>query len=69
MSQQTIGIVMNRLLTDESFRDRFAVDRVEAIGELHALGLELTPNEINLFIESDVQMWCWIERRIAARTH
>ena len=69
MSQQTIGMVMSRLLTDESFRDRFAVDRVEAIGELHALGLELTPNEIDLFIESDVQMWCWIDGRITAHTH
>ena len=73
MSNRTIGIVMSRLLTDEDLILRFAFDRVEALGELHTElftnGLALTPSEIDLFIESDVQMWFWIDRRIADRTH
>ena len=66
MSLQAIGIVMNRLLTDEELRLRFATDRVETLGELHANGVELTPREIDLFIESDAQMWAWVDSRIAA---
>lgn len=69
MSHHTIGVVMNRLLSDENLRRRFAIDRVEALGELHATGVELTPSEIDLFVESDVQMWFWDDRRIADRTH
>ena len=73
MSKRTVGIVMSRLLTDEEMRLRFVVDRVEALGELnaelHANGLALTPREIDLFIESDAEMWFWIDRRITDRTH
>ena len=69
MSQHTIGIVMNRLLEDEELRVRFALDRVETLGELHAHGLELTSREIDLFIESDVQMWFWVNGGDAHHTH
>ena len=73
MSMRTVGIVMTRLLTDEDLRLRFAMDRLEALGELntelHVEGLGLTSSEIELFIESDARMWFWIDRRIADRTH
>ena len=69
MSNQTIGIAINRLLTDEDLRLRFAIDRVEAIGELHAHGLEMTPSEIDLFIGSDLEMWFWTDRHFAACLH
>jgi hypothetical protein len=69
MSHHTIGIVMSRLLGDEDLRRRFAMDRVEAISELQAHGVELTPREIDLFVEADVQMWFWDDRRIADRTN
>ena len=45
MSKKTVGMVMNRLLTDEGLRLRFARDRLEALRELWAQGLELTPGE------------------------
>jgi hypothetical protein len=69
MSHHTIGIVMDRLLSDESLRRRFAFDRIEAVGELQAHGVELTPGEIDLFVEADVQMWFWNDLRIADPTH
>lgn len=65
MSYQAIGIVMNRLLTDEELRLRFAIDRVETLGELHANGVELTPREIDLFMECDAEMWSWVDRHVA----
>ena len=69
MSQRTVGIVMNRLLGDESFRLRFEYDPVETVGELLAHGVELTPNEIDLFVQSDAQMWFWIDHRVSDRLH
>ena len=68
MSAYTIGMVMDRLLTDESLRLRLAVDRVEVLGELPAHGLKLTPSEIDLFIKSDMRMWTWAEGRKGNRT-
>ena len=69
MSQRTVAIVMNRLLGDEDLRLRFALDRVETLGDLHANGLELTPSEIDLFLESDLQMWCATDRIAGGRVH
>jgi hypothetical protein len=69
MSQRTVGIVMDRLLADESLRLRFEEDPVETVGELLACGVELTPNEIDLFVQADAQMWFWIDRRVGDRVH
>ncbi len=69
MSQLTVGMVMDRLLVDETLRLRFEIDPVETLGELHAQGCELTPDEIDLFLESDVRIWSWIDRRVGDRIH
>ena len=67
MSQLTVGVVMDRLLVDEALRHRFAIDPVETLGELQAQGCALTPGEIDLFLESDVRMWSWIDRLVVDR--
>lgn len=69
MSQLTVGMVMERLLTDEGLRARFEIDPVGTLGELHEYGLELTPNEFDLFIESDVQLWSSLDRAVANWFH
>ena len=69
MSQLTVGMVMERLLIDEALRIRFAIDPVATLGELHDQGLELTPNEIDLFIQSDAQMWFGIDRGVGSWLH
>jgi hypothetical protein len=69
MSQLTVGMVMERLLTDEALRRRFAMDPVGTLGELHDHGLELTSNEIDLFVASDVQLWFWTDRRVGNWFH
>jgi hypothetical protein len=57
MSQQIVGMVMTRLLSDEELRTRFAIDSFEALAELHLRGLLLTPDEIDVFVQSDVRLW------------
>jgi hypothetical protein len=57
MSQHTVGRVITRLLTDEELRIRFALDRFDTLAELHLHGLALTPDEIDVFVQSDVRVW------------
>jgi hypothetical protein len=69
MSQQMVGIVMNRLLTDEDLRFRFTVEPVETLADLHARGYELTPDEIDLFIQTNSWTWVWTEWRVRSPVH
>ena len=57
MSKQAVGQVVTRLLTDEELRMRFAVDPFDTLAELHLRGLALTPDEIDVFVQSDVRLW------------
>jgi hypothetical protein len=57
MSQQNVGNVINRLLTDEELRLRFALDPVDTLAELHLRGMPLTPDEIDVFVQSDMRIW------------
>ena len=57
MSQHTVGRVINRMLTDEELRIRFALDRFDALAELHLRGLAMTSDEIDVFVQSDVRLW------------
>jgi hypothetical protein len=57
MSLEIVGMVMTRLLTDEELRTRFARDRFDTLAELHVCGLALTPDEIDVFVRSDVRLW------------
>ena len=69
MSLASVEVAITRLLTDEEPRLRFAVDRVETLGELYAHGCRLTPSEIDLFIECDPELWFWLEHPVARRMH
>lgn len=69
MSQQMVGIVIDRLLTDEHLRIRFAVDRIETLADLSFLGIELTPDEIDVFMQTDVRVWFWGHGVVGNRAH
>ena len=69
MSQQDVGSVIDRLLTDEGLRIRFALDRFDTIAELHLRGLALTSDEIDVFVQSDVWLWFSEKERIHGRLH
>jgi hypothetical protein len=54
-----IGLAVERLLTDEHLRIRFLRSRIEALADLGLRGIELTPDEISLFIQTDARVWFW----------
>ena len=50
-------MVIEKLLTDERLRIRFALDRMETIAELCVRGFELSRDEIDLFCHTDARLW------------
>jgi hypothetical protein len=57
MSQQMVGVVVDKLVNDEELRSRFVVDRLETLAELCLGGVELRPDEIDLFYRTDARLW------------
>ena len=57
MSRVNVGLVIDKLLTDENLRIRFAVDRLETVAELCLRGFDLTRDEIDLLCRTDAGVW------------
>jgi hypothetical protein len=57
MSQVGIGMVIDTLLTEEQLRIRFAVDRISTVTELFQRGFDLSPDEIDLFCQTNADLW------------
>jgi len=59
MSQHAVAFVIQRLLNDEDFRDRFAENPLEALAYLHlwADDVELTLDEMGAFVRTDPEVW------------
>jgi hypothetical protein len=63
MSRASVGSIVEKLLTDEKLRIRFAIDRMETIAELCLRGFELTRDEIDLFCRTDARLWFPIDQK------
>jgi len=57
MSRVGVGIVIDKLLTDEALRVEFALDRMETVAELWLRGAELTRDEVELLCLTDARLW------------
>ena len=57
MSRAIVGMVIDKLLTDENLRIRFAVDPIETVAELCLRGFDLTRDEIDLLCRTDAGVW------------
>jgi len=64
-----VGRVITRLLTDEELRTRFALDPFDTLADLHLHGLALTPDEIDVFVQSDVRLWFVGHAVVGGRLH
>ena len=69
MSQRMVEIVIDRLLTDEELRARFALARIETLFELSLDGFDLTPNEVDVFMRTDARVWFLGSSAVGWRTH
>ena len=57
MSRASVGMVIDKLLTDENLRIRFAVDPIETVADLFLRGFNLTRDEIDLLCRTDAGVW------------
>jgi hypothetical protein len=57
MSRVGVGMVIDTLLTDENLRIRFALDRMETVAELFLRGFDLSQDEIDLFCQTNADLW------------
>ena len=57
MSQTAVGKVVERLLTDENLRLRFALDRIETAPSSVCRGFGLSREDIDLFCRTDARLW------------
>jgi hypothetical protein len=57
MSRANVGMVVEKLLTDEDLRVRFALDPIDTIADLFLRGFDLTRDEIDLFCRTDAGLW------------
>ena len=57
MSQAGIGTVIEKLLTDEDLRIRFALDRIETVADMCLRGVELTRDEVDLLCWTNARLW------------
>jgi hypothetical protein len=57
MSRASVGMVIDKLLTDEYLRVRFALDPIETVAELVVQGFNLTLDEIALLCRTDAGVW------------
>jgi hypothetical protein len=57
MSRPGVGMVIEKLVSVESVRIRFALDPMETLAELCLRGVELTRDEVELFCRTDARLW------------
>lgn len=69
MSQRMVGIVVNKLLSEQDLRVRFALDRIETLAELGLRGFELTPEEFDVLIRTDPRLWFGDSETAFERVH
>ena len=59
MSQRMVELAVDKLLEDERLRTRFRRSRIETLADLGVRGIDLSPDEIELFIQTDARVWFW----------
>jgi hypothetical protein len=69
MSNRGVGIAISRLLTSEEFRSRFALNPLGTLADLHLEGVDLTIDEMRVFIQTDLRTWSWNGSLVAAHRH
>ena len=67
MSQWSVQLVIGKLVTDETFRQRFEVRAHELLAKLCEQGVDLSDMEVAAFLETDPRLWSTMARQIDRR--
>jgi hypothetical protein len=69
MSQVGVGTVIEKLLTEETLRIRFALNRLETVAELCLQGIELSRDEVDLFCRTNARLWFLLDEASSGWLH
>lgn len=70
MSKHAVGFVIDRLLTDQELRNRFAQAPLEVLADLYLFsGIELTLDEMGAFVQADPEVWSLSGHVIVGAVH
>jgi hypothetical protein len=69
MSKRMVELAVDKLLGDERLRIRFRRSRIESLADLGLRGIDLTPDEIQLFIQTEPRVWFWETAAAAGPVH
>ena len=69
MSNRGVGIAISRLLTSEEFRTQFALNPLGTLAGLRLEGVDLTIDEMRVFIQTDLRTWSWNGSLVTAHRH
>jgi hypothetical protein len=69
MSRAAVGLVVEKLLTEEDLRVRFALAPMDTVAGLFLLGVDLTRDEIDLLSRTDAALWFLRSALIGAPQH
>ena len=67
MSQKSVEIVIGRLATDETLRDRFLAEPMATLRSLREAGLDLNSCEVEALLEMPPSTWTVMAARIHPR--
>src|SRR5579862_6530670 len=67
MSSWGVQLVIGKLVTDETFRQRFELHAHESLTKLCEQGIELSDAEVAGFLETDRRAWSALARQIDSR--
>lgn len=68
MAHKAVQLLIGQILTDEELRGRFLNQPVETLAALGERGIELSKNEIDALLLTDMRLWQagpkWIDSRL-----
>ena len=64
MSQTAVGMIIEKLLTDEDLRSRFASNRIDTMVDLCSRGFDLTDDEVELCCRIEPRLWSVFFQRV-----
>ena len=67
MTQRNVELVIGRLVTDEEFRQRFAIDPHRSLYDLVDRGIHLSASEIAALMTIDAHLWPRVAAQIDPR--
>jgi hypothetical protein len=69
MSRRAITQAIETVLGNERLRIRLVFERIDSLADLGAFGVQLTADELDLFVQADPRVWFFARSILGDRMH